>query len=219
MAVDCKDPEVYKCCNKDIGSLVKGETFIISILFAVIAMGLALMRVSKYDLEKKGLFHKLPDNDAIVPSSLVNIYRLFYNWSNTWSGWMVRFFSITKDKKAGNKFLSVFIGLAAIVFTVLLIPILMSYFFKLGYISAKGGGGVWKYWPLYFFGPIWLIIVLVFIAYLLSLIAYLLSTPEFFFATLIIVSSMMLYFYVPQYPYMPIGLSGGGLIATLLLLG
>jgi len=223
MAVDCKDPDVYKCCNKKIGSLLKAtgiETFILSILLIVVALGMALMRISQYDSTRPGIFHKLP-NDIFQPNGLLGILRYCFNSSNVKIGSIVKDLGQTKDGKMKNKIFSVFIGLFGVISIVgvlfyQLFTVINLFMGKVNGTQPKIPG----YWPLYILtGFIFLIVILAFLGFLFSLIAYLLSTPEFFFATIIVVTSMILYFFAPNYPYMPIGMSGGGLIGVLLLGG
>ena len=219
MAVDCT--ECRKTCFKtDIKSLVKSESFVFSILLVIVSVGMATTRIFNYDSKRPGIFHKLPYDITFQPNGVVGIFKYFLNKSNVKMGDIVEGLTTTKEGQKRNKIFQVLVGLVGILSIVGVI--FYQLFLAINLFMGKINGTQPKlpgYWPLYGFGPIWLIIILVFLVYLISLIAYLLSTPEFFFATIITVSSMMLYFYMPQYPYMPMGLSGGGLIGILLLGG
>ena len=220
MAVDCK--ECRKACFKtDIKSLVKGEAFIFSILLVIVALGMALTRISQYDTTRPGIFHKLPYDVQFQPNGLLGILHYCFNISNYKIGDIVRNLSITKEGKGKNKIFSVLVGLfgAVSIVGVLFYQVFTVINLFMGRVNGTQPK-IPSYWPLYFLtGFIFVIILLAFLGYIFSLIPYLLSTPEFFLATILVVSSMVLYFFVPHYPYMPAGLSGGGLIGVLLLGG
>ena len=220
MAVDCK--ECRKTCFKpDMKSFIKGETFIFSILLIIVSMGMSMIRISKYDPSIPGIFHKLPYDITTQPDGLLGIFKHCFNKTNVEMGNLIRNLSTTKEGKSRNKIFSVFIGIVGVLSIIGVVLYQLFTVVNLFMGRVKGTQPkIPSYWPLYIlFGPIFLIIAFSYIGYLVSIISYLLSTPEFFFATIIVVSSIMVYLHLPQYPYMSMGLSGGGLVGALLLGG
>tara|TARA_Y100000817_G_scaffold314803_1_gene315229 strand:- start:3827 stop:4495 length:669 start_codon:yes stop_codon:yes gene_type:complete len=213
--VTCKEDEV--CRNRDLVCREKGpllEKFLIKqagiflILLFLYGVGMAFIRISKYDLTKQEFFHKLAIDKIIAPQGLSDLFKYYFSETNISIG-----LAINKMRWLNNKWVAGGMGFWGL-FVFALIPI-----GQLFLILKQTNKNLTPGWFLWKFPWSFLFMIGVTVASWLSLITYLFTTPEFLLTTIIFITSVLLYLYMPQYPYMPAGLSGGGLISLIFLLG